>query len=175
MQVFSPERISPVVSFLGFFIHIRSTYFHEHLRVFVIHFFLLQCVKREFPLFFLCFFKKADALYLFPTNRLLSIVIDKFTIVEFVILIRNVPFLVLPSTPGEHITEFLWFSEKVYFTSPLAVCLFYYRCDPFCGLDIFALLEFLLSFIFVNVTSALQLIFQKTYSYWNESMSALFI
>ena len=103
VQVFSPERISPVVSFLGFFIHIRSTYFHEHLRVFVIHFFLLQCVKREFPLFFLCFFKKADALYLFPTNRLLSIVIDKFTIVEFAILIRNVPFLVLPSTPGEHI------------------------------------------------------------------------
>ena len=66
-------------------------------------FFLLQCVKREFPLFFLCFFKKSDAMYLFPTNRLLSIVIDKFITVEFTILIRNVPFLVLPSPLGEHI------------------------------------------------------------------------
>ena len=104
VQVFSPERISPVVSFLGFFIHIRSTYFHEHLRVFVIHFFFYCSVSSEnFLSFFLCFFKKADALYLFPTNRLLSIVIDKFTIVEFAIFIKNVPFLVLSSTLGEHI------------------------------------------------------------------------
>ena len=103
MQFFSPERISPVVSFLGFFIHIRSTYFHEQLWVFVIHFFYCNVSSENFLSFFLCFFKKADALYLFPTNRLLSIVIDKFTRVEFAILIRNVPFLVLPSTLGEHI------------------------------------------------------------------------
>ena len=33
---------------------------------------------------FFCFFKKSDALYLIPTNWLLLIVIDKFTIIEFV-------------------------------------------------------------------------------------------
>ena len=107
VQVFSPELISPVVSFIGFFIHIRNTYFHEHLRVFVIHFFYRNVSSENFLSFFLCFFKKSDALYLFPTNRLLSIVIDKFTTVEFTILIRNVPFLAPPSTLGEQITEFL--------------------------------------------------------------------
>ena len=165
MQVFSPELISPVVSFLGFFIYIRNTYFQEHLQVFVIHVFYSNVSSDNLISFFLCFFKKSDALYLFPTNRLLSIIIDKFTIIEFAILIRNVPFLAPPSTLGEQITEFLWFSEKVYFRSPLAVCLIYYRCDPLCRLDEFAFLEFLLSFIFVNVISLLQLIFQKTYSY----------
>ena len=44
-------------------------------------FFLLQYVSQEFTLFFLCFFKKSDAL--FPINWLLFIVIDKFTIIEF--------------------------------------------------------------------------------------------
>ena len=32
---------------------------------------------------FLCFFKKSDALYLFSTNWLLLIVINKFTMIEF--------------------------------------------------------------------------------------------
>ena len=103
MQVFSRELISPVVSFLGFFIYIRSAYFQEHLRLCVIHFFLLQCVKQEFTLFISLFLQKINALYLFPTHRLLSIIIDKFTIIEFAILIRNLPFLVPPSELGEHI------------------------------------------------------------------------
>ena len=66
----------------------------------VIHF-LLQYVKQEFTVF-LCF-KKSDALYLFSTNWLLLLIIDKFTITEFAILIRNLSFLVPPSTLGEHI------------------------------------------------------------------------
>ena len=51
----------------------------------------------------LCFFKKADALYFFPTNWLLLIVIDKFAIIEFAMLTRNLSFLVSPSTLAEHI------------------------------------------------------------------------
>ena len=81
MQVFSPELISPVVPFSRIFLYIRNTFFQEHLRVFVIHF-LLRCVNQEFTRF-ICLFKKSDVLYLFPTNWLLSIVIDKFTIIEF--------------------------------------------------------------------------------------------
>ena len=48
-----------------------------------------------------------------------------------------------------------------------------YRRDLFCRLDKFALLKFLLGFIFA--ISVLQLIFQRIYTYWNESMTASFI
>ena len=119
MQVFSPEVISPVVSFLGFFIYISSTYFQEHLRVFVIHFFYCNMSSKNLHSLFLCFFKKSDALYLFPTNRLLSIVIDKFTIIELARLIRNLPFLVPPSTLGEHIYRVSVILRKgIFQTSP---------------------------------------------------------
>ena len=40
---------------------------------------------------------------MFSTNWLLLLIIDKFTITEFAILIRNLSFLVPPSTLGEHI------------------------------------------------------------------------
>ena len=49
------------------------------------------------------------------------------------------------------------------------------RCDPFCRLDKFALLQYLLSFIFVNVISVFQLISQEFYIFWNESITVLFI
>ena len=44
--------------FLGVFPYIRNTYFQEHLKVSVIHFFLLQCVNQEFTLFISLFFQK---------------------------------------------------------------------------------------------------------------------
>ena len=126
MQVFSSEIISPVAPFLGFFIYIRSSYFQEHMSVcYSFFFFYCNVWSKNFLSLFFCFFKKSDALYLLSTNRLLSIVIDKLIIIEFAILIRNLPFLVPPSTLGSTFTEFLWFSEKVYFRSLLAVCLFY--------------------------------------------------
>ena len=103
VQVFSWELISPVVSFLGFFIYIMSTYFQEHLRQCVICFFYCNVLSKNLLFLFLCFFQKINALYLFPTHRLLSIIIDKFTVIEFAILIRNLPFLVPPSELGEHI------------------------------------------------------------------------
>ena len=78
-----PRTYSTLVSFSSI-LYIRSTYFQEDLRVFVIHFFTAMCQPRTYSLsLFLCFFKKSDALYLFPTNWLLLIVIDKFTIIEF--------------------------------------------------------------------------------------------
>ena len=46
-------------------------------------FFYCNVSSKNLPSLFLCFFKKSDALYLFPTNWLLSIVLDKFTITEF--------------------------------------------------------------------------------------------
>ena len=93
--------ISLVASFFTiFFIHWKN-YFQKYLRKFVIHFFTEMCQARIYSLF-LCF-KKSDALYLFSTNWLLLLIIDKFTITEFAILIRNLSFLVPPSTLGEHI------------------------------------------------------------------------
>ena len=74
---------------------------------------------------FLCF-KKSDALYLFSTNWLLLLIIDKFTITEFAILIRNQSFLVPPLTLGEHIYGVSVIPGKVYFRSPLAGCHLYY-------------------------------------------------
>ena len=102
VQVFSPELISLVVSFLGISIYIRKTYFQKYLRKFVIHFFYCNVSSKNLLPLFPCF-KKSDVLYLFSTNWLLLIIIDKFTITEFAILIRNVSFLVPPSTLGEHI------------------------------------------------------------------------
>ena len=60
---------------------------YKYLRMFVIHFlffsffFWLQCVNKSIKnllSLFVCFFKNSDALYFFPANWLLSIVIDKF-------------------------------------------------------------------------------------------------
>ena len=101
MRCRSPAKnlFHPQFPFLGFFIYVRGNYFQEHLRVFVIHFFLTaMCQARIYSLSL--FFQKIRRP--FPTNRLLSIVIDKFSIIELAILIRNVPFLVPPSTLGEH-------------------------------------------------------------------------
>ena len=65
-------------------------------------FFYCNVSSKNLLSLFLCF-KKSDALYLFSTNWLLLLIIDKFTITEFAILIRNLSFLVPPSTLGEHI------------------------------------------------------------------------
>ena len=178
VQVFSSEIISPVAPFLGFFIYIRSSYFQEHMSVcylFFFYFFYCNVWSKNFLSLFFYFFKKSDTQYLLSTNRLLSIVIDKLIIIEFAILIRNLPFLVPPSTLGEHIYGVSVIFRKGIFQIPPGCLPILHLCDPFCRLDKFALLEFLLSFIFVNIISALQLIFQKIYSHWNESMTALFI
>ena len=104
VQVFSLDFISPVVSFLWFFIYSRCTYFHEHMSICYSFFFFYCNVSRKNLLYlFFCSFKKSEVLYLLPTKRLLSIVIDKFIIIEFAMLIRNLPFLVPPSTLAEHI------------------------------------------------------------------------
>ena len=52
---------------------------------------------------FLYFFKKSDILYLFFTRWLLLIVIDKFAVIEFAILIRSLSLLLPSSTLAEHI------------------------------------------------------------------------
>ena len=84
---------------------------------------------------FLCFFKKSDALYLFPTNWLLLVVIDEFTTIEFAILLRNLSFLVPPSTLEGHIYGiFVILRKSIYFRSPLAVCLFYCSFDLLIGI-----------------------------------------
>ena len=77
-----PRTYSTLVSFSSI-LYIRNTYFQEDLRVFVIHFFCCSVSTKNVLSLFLCFFKKSDALYLFPTNWLLLMVIDKFTIIEF--------------------------------------------------------------------------------------------
>ena len=46
-------------------------------------FFYCNVSSKNLLSLFLCFFKKSDALYLFSTNWLLLIVIDRFTIIEF--------------------------------------------------------------------------------------------
>ena len=56
-------------------------------------------------------------------------VIDKFTIIEFAILITNCLFRCLLQHWQNTFTEFLWFSEKLYFRSPLTGYLFYYCFD----------------------------------------------
>ena len=172
VQVFSPELISPVVSFLGFFIYIRNTYFQEHLRVFVIHVFYSNVSSDNLISFFLCFFKKSDALYLFPTNRLLSIVIDKFTIIELARLIRNLPFLVPPSTLGEHIYRVSVILRKGIFQIssgclPLLLSLRpILQIRQICAFKISTKFYFCYYFVYYYfVISVLQLFFQKNYSY----------
>ena len=83
--------------------------------------------KNLLPLF-LCF-KKSHALYLFSTNWLLLLIIDKFPITEYAILIRNLSFLVPPSTLGEHIYGVSVILRKDIFISPLAGCHLYYCFD----------------------------------------------
>ena len=64
----------PQFHFLEFFLYIRNTSFQEHLRVFRIHFFYWNVSSKNLFSLFLCFFKKSDVLYLFPTNWLLLII-----------------------------------------------------------------------------------------------------
>ena len=66
-------------------------------------FFCCNVSSKNLLSLFLCFFRKSCAPYLFLTNWLLIIVIDKFTITEFSILIRKLSFLVPPSTLGGYI------------------------------------------------------------------------
>ena len=58
---------------------IRNTYFHEHLGVFFIPFFLTAvCQARIYSLFFYLFLQKIRRPVLFSTSWLFLIVIDKF-------------------------------------------------------------------------------------------------
>ena len=90
--------------FLEFFLYIRNTYFQEHLKVFVVVvFFDCNLSNKNLLSLFLYFFKKSDVLYLFFTKWLLLIVIDKFAVIEFAILIRSLSLLLPSSTLAEHI------------------------------------------------------------------------
>ena len=91
--------------FLEFFLYIRNTYFQEHLKVFVVVVFFFDCnlSNKNLLSLFLYFFKKSDILYLFFTRWLLLIVIDKFAVIEFAILIRSLSLLLPSSTLAEHI------------------------------------------------------------------------
>ena len=66
---------------IGLSVYIRNIYFHEHLRVLLLLLFfccVLDCnlSSKNLLSLFLCFFKKSDALYFFPVNLSLLIVID---------------------------------------------------------------------------------------------------
>ena len=99
VQVSSQELISPSVSISRIFYIRQGQLFSGTPESICYSFFLTaMCQARIYSLSL--FFHKIRRP--FPTNRLLSIVIDKFSITEFAILIRNVPFLVPPSTLGEH-------------------------------------------------------------------------
>ena len=90
--------------FLEFFLYIRNTYFQEHLKVFVVVvFFDCNLSNKNLLSLFLYFFKKSDILYLFFPRWLLLIVIDKFAVIEFAILIRSLSLLLPSSTLAEHI------------------------------------------------------------------------
>ena len=83
LQVFSLELISAVVSFSRIFsIHQEHLFSGTPEGVYYSFFYYNVSSKNLLSLFF-CFFKKSDALYLFPRNWLPLIVIDKFTITEF--------------------------------------------------------------------------------------------
>ena len=69
--------------FQGFFYTLETPIFQERLRVFLIHFCYCNVSSKNLLFLFLCFFKKSDTLYLFPTNWLLLIVINKLTKIEF--------------------------------------------------------------------------------------------
>ena len=81
-QVFSPKLVSPVVSFSGIF-----TTHYEHLLSetleSVYYFFDDNMSSKNLLSSFLCFFNKSDALYLFPTNWVLSNLLFKdFTCIQ---------------------------------------------------------------------------------------------
>ena len=139
----------------------------EHLKVFVIHFFYYNVSTKNLLSLFLCFFKKSDALYLFSTNWLLLIVIDRFTIIEFA------PFSLV--TKGAFVTSgkiCLCVKSHSFIFSLIPYCTLSFKTERPIPLifafiaatcDKFALLKFLPSFIFV--ISVLQLIFQRIYTY----------
>ena len=62
-----------------------------------------MCQARIYSLYFFVSKNQMPCTYLFSTKWLLLLIIDKFTISEFTILIKNLSFLVPPSTMGEHI------------------------------------------------------------------------
>ena len=131
-NLFHPQFHFPV-----FFLYIRSSYFQEHLRVFVIHFFYCNVSSKNLRYLYLCFFKKSNFLYLFPTNWLLLIVIEKLNLIERNIFIRNLSFLVPPSKLGENIYGVCVILKKGIFQISPASCLFYYCFDLLiCIIDI---------------------------------------
>ena len=131
----------PQFDFLGFFIH------QEHLfsgtpESVCYSFFYCNVSSKNLLSLFLCFFKKSDALYLFSTNWLFLIVIDKFTIIEFA------PFSLV--TKGAFVTF-----------GKICLCVksqeaFSYPCWPFSFKT-----ERTIPLIFVNVIFLFQLIFPK--------------
>ena len=167
----------PQFHFLEFFLYIRNTSFQEHLRVFRIHFFYWNVSSKN--LFFISLFLQKIRRPVLVSYKLVTFN-NKFTIIEFA------PFSLV--TKGSFVTfgkiclsvkghSFIFslipccsFSSKNWTHNSFDICAC--RCDLFCR---FALLKFLLSFIFVNVISVLQLIFQNIYTYWNENMTAWFI
>ena len=67
-------------SFSGFFLNTTNTWECLLIIFFFSFFFWLQCVNKSINnllSLFVCFFKNSDALYFFPADWLLSIVIDK--------------------------------------------------------------------------------------------------
>ena len=167
MQVFIPQLVSPVVSFSRIFSIHQEHLFAGTPGVFPIHFFYCNVSTKNLLSLFLCFFKKSDALYVISTNWLLLIIIDKFTIIDFA------PFSLV--TKGAYVTF-----------GKICLCVkshgFIFSLIPYCTLSFktertiplifaliaatwgkFALLKFLLIFIFV--ISVLQLVFQKIYTY----------
>ena len=107
--------------FLGFFLYIRNTYFQEHLRVFVIHCFTAIC---QATIYSICFFKKSEALLILVSYKLvILLVIDKFTIIEFTILITTCLFWCLLQHSESTFAEFL--PKKGIFQISPSGCLFY--------------------------------------------------
>ena len=94
----------PQFHFLEFFLYIRNTYFQERLRVFVIHFFTAVCQATIYSLYF------------FVSSKNQAHITASF-------------FWCLLQHWENTFTEFFCFSEKAYFISPLAGCLFYYCFD----------------------------------------------
>ena len=159
-----PRTYSTLVSFSSI-LYIRNTYFQEDLRVFVIHFFCCNVSTKNVLSLFLCFFKKSDALYLFPTNWLLLMVIDKFTIIEFTpfSLVTNRALSLsarFACVSRAIVLSFLLFHTVLFLLKLNAQFLRYLHLSlrP-ATCDKLALLKFLPSFIFV--ISVLQLVFQK--------------
>ena len=134
--------------------------------MFVIHFFYRNVSSKNLVSLCLCFFKKSVSQYLFPTNWLLLIVIDKFTLIEFAsfslftkgafVFFSKIYFCVKSHSFTLSLTLCCPLSFKTECKIPFDICSCH--CYLFCRIDKFALLK---SLIFVNVFSVLQLIFQK--------------